>query len=63
MWTSAAKRLSMSIVIGSLIVGSSLVILAGQEPIYRGVPLLGLAGLLISAAMGMWLVMTMLKKD
>ncbi len=60
---TAAKRLSMSIVIGSLIVGSSLVILAGQEPMYRGVPLLGIAGLLISAAMGMWLIMTMLRKD
>ncbi len=59
----AAKRVSISIVIGALIVGSSVVILAGQEPLYMGVPVLGIGGLCVSAAMGLWLMITTLKKE
>jgi len=48
----AATRLSMSIVVGSLVLGSSVVFLSGRGPLYEGIPVLALIGFAVAAAVG-----------
>ncbi len=55
-WENAAKRLSLSIVIASLVLGSSLMALAHLEPKFFGVPVISWAGFALAAALGLWLV-------
>ena len=54
------SRLTMGVILGAMIIGSSLIITTGIPPIVYGYPLLGLAGYLISAILGMWLVFDIL---
>lgn len=49
---SAFSRLSLSVIIGSLIIGSSLVVTTGVEPYIWGYPAIGLIGYLLSAVAG-----------
>jgi ubiquinone biosynthesis protein len=60
-----ADRLAVAVVVASLIVGSSLVILAHTPPMVRGIPILGLAGYLVAGLMGFYLLVTSLfrKRD
>jgi ubiquinone biosynthesis protein len=57
-----SNRVSYSIIIGSLIIGSSLIITAGIGPLIFGFPLLGITGFIISGLMGIWLTIQMIKK-
>lgn len=54
------SRLTMGIILGAMVIGSSLIITTGIPPIVYGYPLLGLAGYLISAILGMWLIFDIL---
>jgi ubiquinone biosynthesis protein len=54
------SRLTMGVILGAMIIGSSLIITTGIPPIVYGYPLLGLAGYIISAILGMWLVFDIL---
>jgi ubiquinone biosynthesis protein len=54
------SRLTMGVILGAMIIGSSLIITTGIPPIVYGYPLLGLAGYLISAILGMWLIFDIL---
>ncbi|MGP8321999.1 MAG: ABC1 kinase family protein [Methanosarcinaceae archaeon] len=58
---AASNRLSFSLIISSLIVGSSLIIQTGMEPLVWGVPLLGVLGFSTAGFFGMWLVIYILK--
>ncbi|MGP8319485.1 MAG: ABC1 kinase family protein [Methanosarcinaceae archaeon] len=58
---AASNRLSFSLIISSLIVGSSLIIQTGMEPLVWGVPLLGVLGFSIAGFFGMGLVTYILK--
>ena len=55
------SRLTMGVILGALIIGSSLIITAGVPPILYGYPLLGLTGYLISAVLGLWLIFDILR--
>jgi len=55
---SAAKRLSVSIVIASLVLGSSTMAQAQLEPRFFGVPVIALGGFAIAGALGLWLVLS-----
>jgi len=57
-----ANRIAFAIVLAALIVGSSLIVLAGIPPRWHNIPLLGLFGFLIAGLMGLRLVFAMLKK-
>jgi len=46
---NVSNRLSFSIILGALIIGSSMIITTGVEPLVFGYPVIGLAGYLISA--------------
>jgi ubiquinone biosynthesis protein len=54
------SRLTMGIILGAMVIGSSLIITTGIPPIIYGYPLLGLAGYLISAVLGLWLIFDIL---
>jgi ubiquinone biosynthesis protein len=52
----AANRIALGVIIGSLIVGSSLIITTGIEPHLFGYPALGIVGYLLSALLGLYVV-------
>lgn len=58
---SASNRLAFAVVLGALIVGSSLMVLAGVPPLWRGVPVLGWAGFVMAAVMGFGLLWGILR--
>jgi len=52
----AANRIALGVIIGSLIIGSSLVVTTGATPRLFGLPALGVVGYLISALLGLRVV-------
>jgi ubiquinone biosynthesis protein len=56
-----SSRLTMGVILGAMIIGSSLIITTGVPPIVYGYPLLGLAGYLIAALLGLWVVYDILR--
>lgn len=53
---TAANRITLGVIIGSLIVGSSLIVTTGAGPRLLGYPALGIIGYLISALFGFYIV-------
>jgi ubiquinone biosynthesis protein len=53
---SASNRIALGVIIGSLIIGSSLIVNSHQPPFIYGYPLLGITGYLISAALGFYVI-------
>lgn len=58
---SVSNRVTFGIIIGSLIIGSSMIITTGVEPLIFGYPALGIIGYLVSGLLGLWLVFTMIR--
>jgi ubiquinone biosynthesis protein len=59
----ASYRLALALVLGSLVIGSALVIHAKIPPLWHDLPILGLAGFLGAAIIGFGLVMDFIRKD
>jgi ubiquinone biosynthesis protein len=57
----ASNRLSFSMLIGSLIVGSSLIIQSDKGPQIFGFPVLGIFGYTIAGFLGLWLAFAILR--
>lgn len=57
----ASNKITLSVIIGSLIIGSSLIVHTGMEPHLFGYPVLGLVGYLLSALLGVWVVFDILR--
>ncbi len=57
----AFSRLSLAVIIGSLIIGSSIVIKTGIKPLLWGYPALGLIGYLLSAGLGAYVAFDILR--
>ena len=57
----SSNRLSFSMVIAALIIGSSLVMQLGKGPQFLGFPLIGIVGYLIAAVLGLWLAVAILR--
>ena len=55
------SRLTLGVIVGAMIIGSSLIITTGVPPVVFGYPLLGLAGYCISAVVGLWVVYDILR--
>lgn len=53
---TAANRVTLGVIVGSLIVGSSLIVTTGAGPRLFGYPALGIVGYLISAVFGLYIV-------
>ena len=52
-----SNRMAFAIVLAALIIGSSLIVLAGLPPQWHEIPVVGLTGYVISALMGFWLLL------
>jgi len=52
----AANQIALGVIVGSLIIGSSLIVRSGQGPRLFGISALGTAGYLISALFGLYIV-------
>ncbi len=57
----SSNRLSFALVIGSLIVGSSLIIQSDKGPLLFGLPVLGIFGYCVAGFLGLWLAIAILR--
>ncbi|MDJ0781532.1 MAG: AarF/UbiB family protein [Desulfosarcinaceae bacterium] len=57
-----SNRISFSIIIAALIIGSALIVISRTPPIFYGISLIGIIGFLAAAIMGIWLLVAILKK-
>jgi ubiquinone biosynthesis protein len=58
---STFSHLTLGIIIGALIIGSSMIITTGVAPLLFGYPALGIVGYTISALLGLWLVFSIIR--
>jgi ubiquinone biosynthesis protein len=57
----SSNRLSFSMLISALIVGSSLIMQVDKGPLVMGFPVLGFLGYTIAAVLGLWLAVAILR--
>jgi len=57
-----SNRLSFSILIAALIIGSSLIVISDTPPLVYGISLIGILFFLAAAIMGLWLLVAILRK-
>ncbi|MEK7828685.1 MAG: ubiquinone biosynthesis protein UbiB, partial [Deltaproteobacteria bacterium] len=57
----SSNRLTFGVIVGSLIIGSSLVMAFGGGPKLFGYPFFGILGFLIAGFMGFWLAFLILR--
>jgi ubiquinone biosynthesis protein len=58
---NVSNRLSFSVILGAVIIGSSMIITTGVKPLIFGYPAIGLVGYLISAVLGMVVVINIFR--
>lgn len=56
-----SNRIAFSIVLASLVIGSSLVVLAGIPPKWHEIPVIGIVGFLVAGAMAFWLLISIMR--
>lgn len=57
-----SNRLSFSIIIAALIIGSALIVISEIPPFFYGISLIGIIGFSAAALMGIWLLVAILRK-
>lgn len=57
----ASNRLSFSLIIAAVVVGSSIVMSFHTGPHYQGIPILGLLGYLLASVLGLWWAVAILR--
>jgi ubiquinone biosynthesis protein len=57
-----SNRLSFSIIIAALIVGSALIVISATPPLFYGISLIGIILFLAAAIMGIWLLVAIISK-
>jgi ubiquinone biosynthesis protein len=55
------NRLTFGIIVGAMIIGSSMIITTGVKPFILGFPALGVLGYLISAVFGLWILINIIR--
>ena len=55
------NRIAFSLIVGCMIIGSSLIVNAKTGPTFQGVPILGLIGFIVSGIFGLWLLISIIK--
>ncbi|MEZ4961289.1 MAG: AarF/ABC1/UbiB kinase family protein [Saprospiraceae bacterium] len=56
-----SKRIAFAIIVGAMILGSSLLVIAKIPPFYKGVPALGFFGFVVAGFLGLRLLISMMK--
>lgn len=59
-FNASMNRLTVGIILGSLLIGSSLIITTGVGPLLWGFPAIGILGFLVSGILGMYIVVSIL---
>jgi ubiquinone biosynthesis protein len=59
----ASKRVSISLVTSSVVLASSVIVLASTEPRFMGVPIFGIIGFAIAATLSLWLLVSTLRDN
>jgi ubiquinone biosynthesis protein len=59
---NAANRVTLGVIVGALVVGSSLIVTTGAGPRLFGYPALGIVGYLISAMLGFYIVFDIIRR-
>ncbi len=57
-----SNRIAFAIVLASLIIGSSLITLSNIPPKWHEIPIVGLAGFVIAGVIGLWLLVSIMKR-
>ncbi|BBO85526.1 ABC1 kinase family protein [Desulfosarcina ovata] len=57
-----SNRISFSIIIAALIIGSALIVISKTPPLFYGISLIGIIGFLTAAILGVWLLVAIIKK-
>jgi ubiquinone biosynthesis protein len=57
-----SNRLSFSIIIAALLIGSALIVISDTPPLIYGISFLGIIGFLAAAVMGIWLLVAIVRK-
>jgi len=57
-----SNRISAAIVLAAMIMGSSLVVLSHIPPTWRGIPIIGLVGIIISGLFGIFMLVSIFRK-
>jgi ubiquinone biosynthesis protein len=57
-----SNRISFSIIIAALIIGSALIVISKTPPLFFGISLIGIIGFLTAAILGIWLLIAIIKK-
>jgi ubiquinone biosynthesis protein len=57
-----SNRIAFAIILAALIIGSSLIVLSGVPPKWHEIPIIGLAGFVIAAIMGFWLLISIIRR-
>lgn len=57
-----SNRISFSILIAALIIGSALIVISKTPPLFYDISLIGIIGFLAAAIMGIWLLIAILRK-
>ncbi|MBW2094121.1 MAG: AarF/ABC1/UbiB kinase family protein [Deltaproteobacteria bacterium] len=57
-----SNRIAFAIILAALIIGSSLIVLSGVPPKWHEIPVIGLAGFVIAAIMGFWLLLSIIRR-
>ena len=61
-FNASMNRLTVGIIIGSLLIGSSLIITTGVKPLLWGFPAIGIVGFLVSGLLGLYIVVSTLRR-
>ncbi len=56
-----SNRVSFAIVLAAIIIGSSLITFTKIPPLYKDIPVIGVAGFLVSGIMGFWLLISIIR--
>ncbi len=61
-YSQISNRISFSIVIAALIIGSALIVISEIPPLIFGISLIGIIGFFAAALMGIWLLVAIIRK-
>jgi len=55
------NRISISLILSAILIGSSLIILSNKGPMILGLPFLGIIGFILSGILGLWLIINTIR--
>ncbi len=57
------NRITMAIITAAILIGSALIVLSRTPPMIYNIPVIGLAGFLVSVILGIWIIISIIRKN